>query len=73
MAGSKAFFSFERSIADYLRYGSDEEHGCSTFAEGGELDVNVPDQKRQLQGLVSGLTKIAVGIQRDAHLSRIRG
>lgn len=73
MAGSKAFFNAEQAVADYLKPGTDEAQGCERFFDGDFLNVNAPEDKADLKGLVSGLKKIAAGIERDAHLQKRPG
>lgn len=69
--GSHAFFTFKDCIERYLVRGSDEYDGCTAFANGDTLDVNMPEDKRHLQGVTTGLVKIAQAIVRDAHLGRV--
>ena len=71
MAGSKAFFQIEDVAEAYLQPGSDDLLGCAAFFDGVTLNVNKAADKRLLRGLVSGLRKIADGIQRDAHLNKL--
>lgn len=73
MAGSKAHFSFVGCIEEYLRPGTDEYKGCQSFAAGEELNRNLPRDKHELHGIMTGLRKIADGIARDAHLNRVPG
>ena len=67
---ARAFFNIENAVEDYLRVGSDEAEGCAAYIDGEDLDVNLPEGKRALKGVVSGLKKIAAGIERDAGLRK---
>lgn len=70
MAGSKAFFSLEQCIEDYTSKGTDARQGAERFADGEALDVNDPEDKADLKGLVAFFKAAAIGVQRDAHLSK---
>ena len=67
---SKAFFHIDDAVSDYLKPNSAEADGCAEYFGGGTLDRNDPEQKTLLKGVVSGLKKIAAGIEADAGLRK---
>ena len=67
---SKSVFDINNAVEDYLKLHSAEAEACEAYITGEVLDVNAPGGRSELRALVSGLKKIATGIEADSGIRK---